>query len=83
MAYGVPIVATKSKPGVPEILGENGKYGIICGVGDSQDMAEGIYHLISDKNVYQHYQTMSNERVRDFLPETISHKIDDFFRNLI
>lgn len=83
MAYGVPIVATESRPGVPEVLGEGGKYGIICGIGDSKAMAEGVYHLISNKEEYQHYQIMENERLKDFLPETISQKIDNFFRNLV
>ncbi len=46
MAVGVPVVSTDCKSGPSEIL-DNGKYGLLKPVGDSNALAEGILNVLS------------------------------------
>lgn len=50
LATGVPVVSTDCKSGPAEVL-DNGKYGLLCRVGDQQEIAEKMYEvLIFDRN---------------------------------
>lgn len=49
MALGVPVVSTNCPSGPAEIL-DNGKYGELVPVGDSQALAEGILKVLSGKS---------------------------------
>ncbi len=46
MAVGIPVVSTNCESGPAEIL-DNGKYGLLVPVGDSQAMAEAILSVLS------------------------------------
>lgn len=82
MSYGLPIVATNSLPGVPEIL-KNNKYGLICEVGNEIEMAQQIYRLILDNELYDYYHKQSKIRIEDFQPTIISLKLKEIFKNLL
>lgn len=81
MKYGVPIVATNSKPGVPEIL-KNKEYGEICEVGDSSGMAQLIYELLSDQQKMRMYREKGTERLRDFEYENIKKQLEKIIGHL-
>lgn len=81
MKYGVPIVATNSKPGVPEIL-KNKEYGEICEVGDSSGMAQVIYELLSDQQKMRMYREKGTERLRDFEYENIKKQLEKIIGHL-
>lgn len=81
MHFGLPIVATDSFPGVPEVL-ENGKDGLVCQIGDKEKMAEYIYTLLSDSELYKKYSDRGKSRINAFRPETVQRQLEDFFFNI-
>lgn len=81
MKFGVPIVTTNSKPGVPEVL-ENGHDGIVCKVGDSKGLADGMHQLLSDDVLYQNYVQLEKERSNAFEPETIRDQLEQYLTSL-
>ena len=70
LALGKPIVATDSKVGPREILGDN-QYGLLCKVQDSADMADKIEGLYVDEAKYRYYAKKGKERIEDFTVEKI------------
>lgn len=74
MSFGVPIVATDSKPGVREILGEN-EYGLISPIKDAEIMALNMNKLLSDNKLYEEYIKKGFDRIEDFKPEVISEQL--------
>ena len=82
MTYELPIVATNSLPGVPEIL-ENNTFGLICKVGDEIKMAEQIYELLQDKELYCKFQKKGSERIKSFSPEVITQQLKKILDDLI
>lgn len=81
MKYGVPIVATNSKPGVPEIL-KNSEYGEICEVGDASGMAKSIFDMLSDEEKMRMYREKGTERLRDFEYENIKKQLEKIIGHL-
>lgn len=80
MDFGLPIVATDAPYGPRDILKGN-EYGLLVPVEDSTEMAEKLYNVINDKNLYEHYSEQSRKRFADFSVEKILNKfyklIDD------
>ena len=72
--FELPIVATDSLPGVREILG-NSEYGMITPVGDYEQMGEEIYRMYQDNKLYNKYKLKSNQKSKEFAPETIMEKL--------
>lgn len=81
MNYGIPEVVTDSKTGPREILGDN-QYGLLCKVQNPKDMSEKLFKLFSDKKLYQHYQSIERERVKDFSPKAIEEKLDYILKDI-
>lgn len=77
MYFSLPIVATNSLPGVPELL-EGERYGLICKVGDEYGMAEKIEYLLDNEKEYQRFQQQENIRIKDFMPECIAEQMKNF-----
>jgi len=75
MSYGVPIIATDSKPGVREILGEN-EYGLISPIKEAETMALNMDKLLSERKLYEDYVKKGYERIQDFKPEVISKQLE-------
>lgn len=75
MAYGKPVVATDSKVGPREILG-NDEFGLLCKIRDPYDMAEKINKLLSSELLYKHYVMQGYLRINSFKPETIKTQLD-------
>jgi glycosyltransferase involved in cell wall biosynthesis len=58
LATGVPVVSTNCKSGPAEVL-DNGKYGLLCRVGDNHDIADKMYQVLS-YNEEQVQETIRN-----------------------
>ena len=61
----IPIVSTNCETGPKEIL-ENGKYGILTKVADSDDLAEKMISLAKDEKIRAHYSKISHQRIEIF-----------------
>lgn len=81
LAYKLPIVVTDSKVGPREILKDN-EYGLLCKVKNPHDMAEKIFRMYTETNLYLHYKEKSSERLKDFKPETIKKQVKFAIENL-
>lgn len=81
MKYGTPIVATRSMPGVEEIL-KGDTYGLQCEVGNPEDIADKIARMIEDESLRGNYIRQGELRVRDFSYEKITQKLQHIMQNL-
>lgn len=69
MALGKPVVST-NVPGAREIL-EGGKDGLLCGIGDSEDMAKCLAFLYGDPSAMARYADLGLTRIQSFSKERI------------
>lgn len=82
MKYGAPVLATRSMPGVEEILqGDN--YGVQCRVGDPQDMAEKMLKYLNDEELRRYYREAGRCRVKDFSYDTVQEGLREVLEELI
>lgn len=81
MSFGKPIVATDSKTGPREILGDN-EFGLLCAIQDSEDMADKIEKLLEDKALYEYYSIHGQERLADFTLDGAVSKLLNFANEL-
>lgn len=65
---GKPVVTTDCA-GMKEILGSNNEFGIVC-QNDEDSLFSGVYSIISDKSILEHYRKKAVERSSFFEPET-------------
>lgn len=61
----IPIISTNCETGPKEIL-ENGEYGILTKVADSQDLAEKMISLAKDENARRNFSNISHKRIKAF-----------------
>ncbi|MFX1503918.1 MAG: glycosyltransferase [Promethearchaeota archaeon] len=73
LACGLPIISTNCKTGPREIL-NNGQYGILAKVMDSDDLADKMTNLAKDKGLREKYTKKSLERSRTFDINNISEE---------
>ena len=69
----IPIVSTNCETGPKEIL-ENGKYGILTKVADSQDLAEKMISLAKDEKARMNFSNISHNRIKAFENENFIKK---------
>lgn len=81
MKYGTPIVATRSMPGVEEIL-EGDTYGLQCNVADPEDIADKIRTMLDDEALRNHYIKQGNIRIQDFSYEKIRGQLNYIIESL-
>lgn len=81
MRDDVAVLATNSLPGVPEILGDS-EYGMVCKVGDSEDMAEKMYELLTNDELRQGFAEKGRQRVADFSPVSVARQVEGILSNL-
>ena len=82
MNFGIPIVATNSLPGVPEIL-EGTKDGLVCDVGDAKGMADKIRLLLTNQELYEKYSNCGRNRIESFRPEYVRRQLESDFEEII
>lgn len=73
MSFGLPIVSTDAPYGPRDILKGN-EYGLIVPVEDSLELANKLYELFSDTELYDFYSEQSKKRFKDFSVEEIINK---------
>lgn len=81
MAFGLPIASTDSFPGVGEILKES-EYGLVSPVEDYKALAENIYRLYSDNDLYLKYRRLGEIRFNDFTFDCAKRKIAELFNEI-
>lgn len=77
--FGLPLVASDAS--VREILGNN-EYGLIAPIYDDVSLAEHIYTILSNSDVYNKYSELSKKRYYEFEPSIISERLEEFLNNL-
>jgi glycosyltransferase involved in cell wall biosynthesis len=65
LACGLPIISTNCEWGPEEIL-NNGEYGMLVRVGDSDDLAEKMITLAKNEELLSYYIKKSSERISQF-----------------
>lgn len=73
MSFGKPVISTDAPYGPRDII-KNNQYGILISVGDSKEMAQKMYDILSNEELYNKYSIKSLERFKDFSPEKIMKK---------
>lgn len=81
MRYDLPIVATDSPPGVSEILGDN-EFGLKCRVKDPEDMANKIYGLSTNNDLFKTYQERGRNRLEDFSYSSIKKELSSILESI-
>ena len=61
MACGIPVVASDAG-GIPEVLGRDGKAGLIFRNGDLEDLESKVYHLIMNPDIRDRMGQAARER---------------------
>jgi glycosyltransferase involved in cell wall biosynthesis len=83
LAVGVPIVATNAKPGAEEVL-DNGKYGVLCEVGDAEAIARAMMKIINlSKEEREKVIAKGLERVEDFQANRITRQYEEVFERTL
>ncbi|MCO8048560.1 glycosyltransferase [Acinetobacter towneri] len=77
MAYGLNIVSTRCD-GPCEIL-NNGEFGILVPINDSENLCEAINNILLNKNLFD--KVKIQERAKSFSQENIFKKYDDIFES--
>lgn len=75
MAHGKPVIST-NVPGAREIL-ENGKDGVLCGIGDAEGMAFELSRLLGNEAYAAQCVEAGLKRIRDFEKGTIIRSFID------
>jgi len=81
MSYGLPVISTDSKVGPKEIIGNN-EYGILTKIKDPYDMAEKIYTLLINDELYETYKELGKKRIEDFSPDNIYEKLNALLKEV-
>ncbi len=76
LACGIPIVSTNCKCGPSEIL-NNGEYGILVPVGNSEALKEGIKKVLLDKKLQKNLKEKSQKRALEFSNERVIKQLEN------
>jgi glycosyltransferase involved in cell wall biosynthesis len=74
MHYGIPVVTSRSLPGVPELT-DDGKYASIFEVGNHRECSLLIKELITDKELYQNMKKLGYERAKYYSVDNLRDEI--------
>lgn len=79
LATGTPVVSTNCKSGPEEVL-QSGKYGMLCEVGHSEQMANQIYQILTlTKEEKNHLVEKGIKRAEDFDAKKIVKQYEQTF----
>lgn len=83
LAVGTPVVSTNCKPGATEVLAD-GAYGSLCEVGNADDLAEKMHHLLNLTEAEKtDIQTQGYERAQDFSAAHIVKQYEKTFMSTL
>ena len=78
---GIPVIATDCSPGGCRVLIENGKNGLITPFRDHKEMAEKAIELLLNEKQAIQFIINSRIKLKDFLPENIYRKWDEYIKS--
>ncbi len=76
MGCGVPVISSNCKSGPSELL-ENGKYGFLYKVGDTNTLAEHILLIMNNKDIQLKYSQFSLQRSLEYDINKIMYKFEE------
>lgn len=83
LATGLPVVSTNCLSGPEEVL-EKGKYGVLCEVGDEQELAKEIISMLKlSSESYENIVNKGYERAKAFNAKIIVKQYEGVFREVI
>ncbi|MFD2760939.1 glycosyltransferase [Lentibacillus juripiscarius] len=83
LAAGTPVVSTYCKPGAAEVL-NHGEFGVMCEVGDAEDMAAKIYETLTlNEEQLTRMIEKGKKRASDFAAKAIVKQYENTFANTI
>ena len=80
MICNTPVISTICQTGPREIL-NNGEYGILVPVGDSNILKRSIIKLLNDENLRNTFIQKANENIYRFSPDSIIPKINNLWKD--
>ena len=83
MACGTPVVAMACPTGPRDILGKNSEFGKLIPMNDNDSFVEAVIELLMNKEIHQHYQEKSLQRIKDFSMDKISTELEQLLFNVI
>ncbi len=82
MSLGVPVVSTRCPYGPDEII-QDEVNGLLVPVGNDELLSDAILRVIKDEALHDRLAENALVRCRDFTPETIVPRYEEFFRSLL
>jgi glycosyltransferase involved in cell wall biosynthesis len=82
MACRLPIVGTRTG-GVPEILGQEGEWGVICDIGNAEQMRKRLACLIVNPELRSDLARRARVRVQDFSIPIIRNAYIDLYKDVL
>lgn len=83
MAAGTPVIGGKDSGAVPWIL-DQGRFGLVVDIEDSQDLADGILKILSDRDLRERLAEAGRERYRKgFRPQPMAESYFAIYMDLV
>lgn len=80
LLLNIPVVSTLCS-GAHELLGKNNEYGIVTS-NDEEGLFNGLYHMLTNKDLLAYYKLQAIERSKNFSKERTVKSIETFFDSL-
>lgn len=81
MATGMPVVAT-NVGGIPYVV-EDGKSGLLCPYGDSNEMCEMVQRLLTDETFWQQCSQFARSAARNYNWQHIAQQIESLYLQIM
>lgn len=83
MSIGLPVISTKSDPGGPQLLIDNGVNGILVEKGNSNEIAKAMLYYFNNPNIADNYGNKAKEICTKFSTESIVDKWERTIKDVI
>lgn len=80
LVLGIPVVSTEVS-GAKELLGNNDEFGIVTN-NSEEALYEGVYKMLSKKDLLEHYKEQATIRGKEFSTEKTTKAVEEMLGNL-
>lgn len=80
LVLGIPVISTEVS-GAKELLGYNNEYGIVTD-NDENALYEGMYKMLTEENLLNHYKEQAKIRGKKFSAETTTKAVEEMLDSL-
>ena len=80
LVLGVPVVSTEVS-GAKELLGDNNEYGIVTD-NDEEALYNGIYKMLTDDGLLEHYKAQAEIRGKEFSTEKTTKAVEEILDSI-